>query len=285
MTPRDFAKKILTTMGYPTSDNNINALVAWQALEGGHYYNAAKFNPLNTTQKMPGSYNPGFKAGVQAYKDWQQGIDATIKTLKYPMYSKIRDALQKSLNPNLTLKYINDSPWGTKNFKGKVESLLGYADTQDVDQRKKINEPQKQVSKYDKLMAFLNQLKSFLGANDNMNNFLIVVNSTDYSNSLEFSRILSLGLQEELGATTNICSDGTNIELECSFEGPKDLSEKALKEFSNVLALEFKNNLKKYGNKINILVLSDKNSTLKKVSDTKLNTNRRIIMYKMAAKC
>lgn len=114
VTGEKFAKKVLSDLHLPTSRNNVNALLAWMAFEGGHWGNPVfAHNPLNTTQTMPGSHSPGGVAGVQAYPDWQTGAAATVKTLSYGFYSQIRAALAESADPSVTLAAVKASPWGT----------------------------------------------------------------------------------------------------------------------------------------------------------------------------
>lgn len=113
MTPREFAIALLQRGGYPATSPNVLAIIAWAAIEGGHYANAARFNPLNTTQTWPGSYNPGFKAApVQAYRSWDDGIAATLRTLSYGAYSSIRTLLHQSAPPDDTLRAVGKSSWG-----------------------------------------------------------------------------------------------------------------------------------------------------------------------------
>lgn len=113
MTPREFAIALLQRGGFPVTSPNVLAIIAWAAIEGGHYANAARYNPLNTTQTWPGSYNPGFKAApVQAYQSWDDGIGATLKTLSYGAYSGIRTLLHSSAPPDDTIRAIGKSAWG-----------------------------------------------------------------------------------------------------------------------------------------------------------------------------
>ena len=42
------------SLGMPMTADNVAAIVAWEMAEGGHWYNTAYYNPLNTTQSMPG---------------------------------------------------------------------------------------------------------------------------------------------------------------------------------------------------------------------------------------
>jgi len=80
--------RLLEAMGLPPTAARISFLTAWAMCEGG----TAKWNPLNTTLKLPGStkYND---AGVQHYADDLQGVAATLLTIRLPYYRDIRRAL------------------------------------------------------------------------------------------------------------------------------------------------------------------------------------------------
>jgi hypothetical protein len=115
MTPNDFAHALLHRLGLPESGNNVAALVAFQAIEGGHMHNSAAYNPLNTTWKMSSSQTGkglSKSIGVQAYASWDEGIEATAKTLTNGLYKDILAALARSAPPDETLKIIAKSPWG-----------------------------------------------------------------------------------------------------------------------------------------------------------------------------
>ena len=72
-----WAQALLVAMRFPVTADNIAAITAWEMAEGGHWYNTAYYNPLNTTQSMPGAtvFN---SVGVKAYTSWKQGLEATI---------------------------------------------------------------------------------------------------------------------------------------------------------------------------------------------------------------
>jgi hypothetical protein len=114
MTPADFAQAVLSRLGLPTSANNVAALVSFQAHEGGHMANSAAYNPMNTTLKMPGSrVAPGFSSPpIQAYSSWDEGIEATAKTLAQKNMSAIFSSLSKSASADDTLRAVAKSPWG-----------------------------------------------------------------------------------------------------------------------------------------------------------------------------
>lgn len=70
--------------------------------------------------------------------------------------------------------------------------------------------------------------------------YLISINSTNYSNSMEFARILCLALDEELYTTGTIHTDYNNVEVECQLAASHtkqldDLVAKVEREFSGAI--------------------------------------------------
>lgn len=137
MTPRQFAQALLLRLNLPVTANNVAALVAAQKLEGGMMANAAAYNPLNTTLKMPGSYAVT-PVGVQAYVSWEQGIDATAASLANGLYKDVLADLANNAPPDTTLHDLQMGPWGwytinkdgtrTPNPIGRASIYQGYAD-------------------------------------------------------------------------------------------------------------------------------------------------------------
>jgi murein DD-endopeptidase MepM/ murein hydrolase activator NlpD len=85
-------------------------VVAWQAEEN----TTARFNPLATSQDMPGAtlFN---SHGVKEYSSYEEGIAATVKTLSYSYtgYADILAGLQTN-NPALALSGLSSSPWAAE---------------------------------------------------------------------------------------------------------------------------------------------------------------------------
>lgn len=108
---------VLQGVGAPTTPQNIKYVNAWAQAEGG----GATNNPFNTTQPVSGatSYN---SVGVRNYSTPQQGIQATIQTLKNGHYSNILSALTKGDNAMADAQALAASPWGTGSL---VEKVLG----------------------------------------------------------------------------------------------------------------------------------------------------------------
>ena len=117
VSPTSWANSLITGLGATATPGAVDALTTWMRFEGGHWKNSAAFNPLNTTLDMPGSHsmNP---VGVEAYTNWQQGLDATIATLTGKKagargYTDIVNAIKAGASKEDILKAINNSSWRT----------------------------------------------------------------------------------------------------------------------------------------------------------------------------
>lgn len=114
-TQLSWAKALLVAMRFPVTADNVAAVTAWEMAEGGHWYNTAYYNPLNTTQSMPGAtvFN---SVGVKAYTSWKQGLEATMITLKNGYYGDILEALRRGNDSGAVARAVGASPWGTGDF-------------------------------------------------------------------------------------------------------------------------------------------------------------------------
>ena len=110
-----WAKALLVAMRLPVTADNVAAVTAWEMAEGGHWYNTAYYNPLNTTQGMPGAsvFN---SVGVKSYTSWKQGLQATVKTLRNGLYGEIIEALRSGNDADAVAHAVGASPWGTGDF-------------------------------------------------------------------------------------------------------------------------------------------------------------------------
>lgn len=125
-TRESWARDLLTRMGYPVTTENMTSVLAWQIQEGGHFNNAATFNPLNSTlgHKTYGSMN---SVGVATYPDYETGMTQTIKTLNLHYYDKIRADLKAGADPAVTTADIKASPWGTWHGGASTKGALNQA--------------------------------------------------------------------------------------------------------------------------------------------------------------
>jgi murein DD-endopeptidase MepM/ murein hydrolase activator NlpD len=123
---RSWATKFLNRLGAPTSEANINAMTTWMRYEGGHWKNSAHYNPLNTTQPEDGATSMN-RVGVKAYKNWEQGLEATVTTIRNGKYANILSALMQGTDSQTVLSAVNKSPWGTHIAMGGPANALGSA--------------------------------------------------------------------------------------------------------------------------------------------------------------
>jgi hypothetical protein len=114
-TPSSWAAALLSAGGWPRTPCNVAAVTAWERAEGGHWANAARYNPLDTTQPEPGSY-PMNSVGVQAYTSWASGFRATLTTLANGNYPRVLGALSAGDSARAVAVAVAASPWGTGAF-------------------------------------------------------------------------------------------------------------------------------------------------------------------------
>lgn len=115
-TPRSWAKTFLGALGDPETSCNINAIEAWASAEGGAWGgDGATANPLNTTQREPGSWSIN-SVGVQAFSSWQEGLQANVTVINNGRYGGILSALRAGDSAQEVADEVTDSPWGTGEF-------------------------------------------------------------------------------------------------------------------------------------------------------------------------
>jgi len=85
-----FINSLLSGVGLPTTYSNQWFCTQWLRAEN----TSAKFNPLATTQGMPNATDFN-SVKVRNYVDFNQGVEATVKTLKNSYYPILREALSK----------------------------------------------------------------------------------------------------------------------------------------------------------------------------------------------
>jgi hypothetical protein len=123
VTKRSFAEAVLLQLGSQPNSANTTKFVSWMNAEGGHWNNSARYNPLNTTLEMPGAGNTGSQGNLKVYNSWEQGITATVQTLRASAYGGIRAALSGGSQAQFEAA-VNASPWGT-HFSGGGAAAQG----------------------------------------------------------------------------------------------------------------------------------------------------------------
>jgi hypothetical protein len=120
-----WASKVLEGIGAPVTENNLRAMVSWMHAESSSNNNYQTWNnPLNTTRTAPGSI-PKNGVGVQEYVNEDQGVQATIETLKLDFYKSIIEDFKNNAAPSETLKDITSSKWGTNTINNVTINVDG----------------------------------------------------------------------------------------------------------------------------------------------------------------
>lgn len=116
----DWANKFLAAAGFPTTADNVAAVLTWMVSEGS----TAKNNPLDTTEPWPGSTEFN-SAGVKNYDTYENGIAATVATIHNGYYNaNIVPALNAGNNAANTVEAINWSAWGSKPTIDMLNSVV-----------------------------------------------------------------------------------------------------------------------------------------------------------------
>lgn len=126
MSDDEMYKKILQGIGAPVTDENMKFFYGWRQAEGAK----ASFNPFNTTKKKEkASFYNCLKrkdgvcvGGVRNYKSQQEGIDATVETLKLSYYNCITNGLRNNIGAKKIAKSCRSElkTWGTGDLVAKV---------------------------------------------------------------------------------------------------------------------------------------------------------------------
>lgn len=114
-TPSSWASAFLRAAGERRTSCNRRFVIAWEAAEGGAWDNDATGNPLDTTQREPGSYAIN-SIGVQAYPSWHEGLRASVVTLGNGGYPGIISCLQAGDDAQACADAVAASGWGTEPF-------------------------------------------------------------------------------------------------------------------------------------------------------------------------
>lgn len=111
-TLKDASVKLLEILDLPVTENRLVGLVAFGAIEGGHWHNTAKYNFLNTMRDAPGAMQAqGLLKGIKAYRDWDTGLRATAATMVQTNMRPIAEALKNDATPREFLSAVTKSDW------------------------------------------------------------------------------------------------------------------------------------------------------------------------------
>ena len=114
-TDMNFYKELLENLNAPVTFENMKFLLAWRQSEG----QGGKYNPFNTTWELEGS-TPMNSHGVQNYLSLEDGMEATLKTLKNGRYDCIVSGLKNNIGASAIASCPSLETWGTGDLVSKV---------------------------------------------------------------------------------------------------------------------------------------------------------------------
>ena len=122
-TRQEFAMALLREIGAPTDDGTVGAILAWMNSEGTR----AGYNPLATTlSSFDGqgattfNYNTDGSPLVRNYASFEQGLRATVITIKHSRYNPVTAALRRGTTIHELGPLVGDSDWGSPDFSGRT---------------------------------------------------------------------------------------------------------------------------------------------------------------------
>jgi hypothetical protein len=113
------------------------------------------------------------------------------------------------------------------------------------------------------------------------NDVVIQIDAKDYTNAIEFARVLCSALETELLATAYPHTDGQRVEIECSIPGPATECNQAVIQLSTAIADAFKTATRKIGGiDVSLQYVVNKKSSYQPISLKTADTNYRKFLLK-----
>ncbi|HET9969756.1 MAG TPA: hypothetical protein VFQ68_16095 [Streptosporangiaceae bacterium] len=122
-----WARALLAADRLPQTSCNVNAVLEWEAREGGGFGNQAAYNPLNVNPG-PGAGWPGRNAtGAWAFPDAATGLRYTVATLNNGYYGGVLAALRAGNDAQRVCDAIMASPWAASRYGGTLAASCSGA--------------------------------------------------------------------------------------------------------------------------------------------------------------
>jgi len=212
--------------------------------------------------------NPLFDRDKKGYITYGDMIKQTEINRKNPVYQKAIAEMAKSTGYQPG-KSINPSMLAQKNNTQSPSSLQGMDGIMD----KYIQELQVAATSYDLKKLYKRALPT--------HDVLIQISAPDYSSAIEFSRVLTAALDEDLLSSSYPYTDGHQVEIECSISGPEKECFAAVQQMTNAVAEAFKDATAKIGGiAIKTQQFTNKKSSYQPISPRTADTNYRKFLLK-----
>ncbi len=273
-------------IGTEPSQQQIAMLIAHNALETGGFTTKAMFNYnigniTKTPQDSfdffvhPDSYHgKRFMSKFRSYNSLEDGVLDYLKLLKkgYPQAFEATSQTPKdfahALIANPKFKYYDETH--EKDYASGMTSLYNQT-LKSKDFHQSFNTaitadptsmPKPSIDSISDIETLLSKFISSLANNQNKQNkitkhaiqtylpqhqFLIKVTAPDMTDAIEFSRILSTAIDEELMATATTFVNKNKVEVECNINGEQNLCEQALIQLCEAMSFTFEKATNKVG--------------------------------------
>lgn len=234
--------------GVSPSKQQVAMVLAQNALETGHRKSMWNYNVGNITTDGKGSYDyfddlttdeqikPGtwkkMNLKYRAYPSLEAGVKDYLKFISGKRYGK---AWKHILNPNPAefSKALKSAGYYTANEAAYTKTLSKlynqYTGSSVKSKIPLLNAPQNDNSLSNVLDNYLQMVAASEKNNKKLykqylpyHNFLIKIQSKNYTDSIEFARVACTALEEELLAKAYTHTDGQGVEIECVIPGPKE---------------------------------------------------------------
>lgn len=275
--------------------------ITWTPNHRGDYY--------ITTDTMTVNNNPAdrrkYQAKMRAYNNLYEGVADYLTLLKNraPVAEALESGSVKDFSYALASVHYYD-PYTRDDYRDKSgKKVMGYTSSlasiyKEFLGKRNVRVPQESSSNM--LMSFFKRLGDLLdsltreagsikvksinkyGTEFPQNKYLISIDSdSDLSSKLEFARILSFALKEEIDADSETYTDGKDVEVQCVVNAEQNRGLHVIKELCSVLSDTFEYATKKIGGvKTNTFVLSNEDSCYQKLDIKLSETNYRKFQLK-----
>jgi hypothetical protein len=211
--------------------------------------------------------NPLFDRDKKGYITYGDMIKQTEINRKNPVYQKAISEMSKSTG--YQPGKATPSMVAQKDNAPSPSSVQGLDNIMD----KYLQEMQVAATSHDLKKLY----KSALPTHD----ILIQISAPDYSSAIEFSRVLTSALDEDLLSTSYPHTDGHEVEIECSISGPEQECFAAVNQMTKAVADTFKDATAKIGGiTIKTQQFTNKKSSYQPISPRTADTNYRKFLLK-----
>jgi hypothetical protein len=245
-------------------------------INGGPFTSAAQYyvgNFVPAALKIPGVRNGDLNTIIVSKNPEMPHIPGVSAKLESKFYAA-NSGLDYDKDGNITLGDIQavlTRVSGGKNYQTAMADLNKYTGYSPKRKNNLLHRLSIEPSNSQNLEEVLDQYLMLAAASSKplykllpSNDILIQIRSDDFTDAIEYARVLSSALEEELLAKAYIHTNGKEVEIQCSITGPDQDCANTIQQLSETMAEVFQCATKKIGSiKILSHVVLNKHSSYK----------------------